>query len=415
MKFGVFHDSPGCPPRRPRNRGLGLVLGLGLALAQSGGVAAQDPLDIPMVYLTQMEKEPLPLSLVEPVIGDKGLGGTQKGVVDNATTGKFLGQTYSLVEALVPEDGDLIVTAKAQLAEGHRLFIADLRAEPLLAIADLPEAADALIFNIRAEDDELRTRDCRANLLHVAPSRAMKADALAQFLAFKKWRRWFLVHGTGPGDLAFLEALRRAGKRFGAKIVEERAYEYQAGARRTDSGHAQIQKQMSVFTQEPADDYDVLVVADESDIFGEYLPYRLWDPRPIVGTQGLVPTAWHRSHEQWGGTQMQRRFTKFLGRIMTERDFSGWVAVRAVGEAVTRIGSADPGEIKAYLRSDKFKVAAFKGEGLTFRTWNQQLRQPMLLAAARSLVAVSPQIGFLHQRTPLDTLGFDEPESDCRL
>ena len=60
-------------------------------------------------------------------------------------------------------------------------------------------------------------------------------------------------------------------------------------------------------------------------------------------------------------------------------------------------------------------MAAFKGQGLTFRRWNQQLRQPMLLAAPRSLVSVSPQSGFLHQRSPLDTMGFDEPESDCRL
>ncbi len=394
-----------------------VLLGLGLLLALGAPQAgqAQAPLEIPIVYLIKQEKEQLPLSLVEPIIEDKGLGGTQKGVFDNATTGKFLNQSYSLVEVLVPRDGDLIAAAKARLREGHRLFVADLHADQLLAVADLPEAADALIFNIRAEDDLLRTQACRANLLHVAPSRAMKADALAQFLAVKKWRRWFLVHGTGTGDLAFAEALRRAGKRFGAKIVEERAYEYEPGARRTDSGHAQIQKQMAVFTQEPADDYDVLVVADESDVFGEYLPYRVWDPRPIVGTQGLVPTTWHRSHEQWGGTQMQRRFHKFLGRVMIERDFSGWVAVRAIGEAVTRIGTADPAEIKAYLRSDQFKVAAFKGEGLTFRRWNQQLRQPMLLAAARSLVAVSPQSGFLHQRTPLDTMGFDEPESACRL
>ena len=37
------------------------------------------------------------------------------------------------------------------------------------------------------------------------------------------------------------------------------------------------------------------------------------------------------------------------------------------------------------------------------------MRQPILLAAPRTLVSVSPQEGFLHQRTPLDSLGFDEP------
>ena len=67
------------------------------------------------------------------------------------------------------------------------------------------------------------------------------------------------------------------------------------------------------------------------------------------------------------------------------------------------------------MRGDKFQLGAFKGEGLSFRTWNQQMRQPILLAAPRMLVSVSPQEGFLHQRTPLDTLGFDEPESKCRL
>jgi hypothetical protein len=43
------------------------------------------------------------------------------------------------------------------------------------------------------------------------------------------------------------------------------------------------------------------------------------------------------------------------------------------------------------------------------------MRQPILLAAPRILVSVSLPEGFLHQRTPLDSLGFDEPESNCRL
>ncbi|HLT03259.1 MAG TPA: hypothetical protein VK001_13830, partial [Geminicoccaceae bacterium] len=131
--------------------------------------------------------------------------------------------------------------------------------------------------------------------------------------------------------------------------------------------------------------------------------------------QGLVPTAWHRAHEQWAGTQMQNRFEEHAGRWMRERDYTAWVGVRAIGEAVTRTNSNDPAALRAYMRGPEFQLGAFKGEALTFRTWNQQLRQPILLAAPRILVSVSPQEGFLHQRTPLDTLGFDEPESNCRL
>lgn len=387
----------------------GVLSLVGLSMAQ-----AADPVEVPIVYLAVAEEEPPPLSLVEPIITDKGLAGAKLGIADNATTGRFLNHGYELTEAVFPDAAQLAERVEALLAEGQRFFVADLRAEELLALADLPTAADALFLNIRAQDDRLRTEDCRANVLHVAPSRAMKADALAQYLAAKRWNRWFLLAGGRPEDQAFVEALRRAAKRFGGRFVEERTYEYEPTARRTDSGHQQIQSQIAGVTQEAAD-YDVLVVADESDLFGEYLPYRTWDPRPVVGTQGLVPTAWHRSHEQWGGTQMQTRFLASAGRIMVERDFNGWAAVRSIGEAVTRLNGAEPAAVHEFLIGDEFRLAAFKGEGLTYRRWNQQLRQPMLLAAARALVSVSPQEGFLHERTPLDTLGYDEPETGCQL
>ncbi len=384
-------------------------------LATPSFVSAADKLTIEMTYLAQEVERLAPLSLLDPVeIQDEGLAGARLGQEDNQTTGGFLGQEYVLSDQLVPVDGDLIEVAKETLGQGQKLLVVDAPAEQLLAIADLPEADDALIFNVGAQDDRLRTDDCRANLFHIIPSRTMKADALAQYLAWKRWRNWFLIHGTADADLLMKNALERAAIKFGLEIVETRAYEYEATARRTDSGHVQVQTQLPVFTQDAAE-HDVVVAADESDVFGEYLSYRTWDPKPVTGTHGLRPTAWHRSHEQWGGTQMQGRFEDSAGRWMTEKDYAAWLAVRSIGEAVTRSSSADPKILHDYLVSDQFEIAAFKGEALTFRTWNQQMRQPVLLVAPRMLVSVSPQEEFLHQRTPLDTLGFDQPESNCAL
>jgi ABC transporter substrate binding protein (PQQ-dependent alcohol dehydrogenase system) len=380
----------------------------------TGPAAAQDKLDISISYVTQEEDRPIPLSLLDTLLPDEGLMGARQAITENQTTGQFLGHNYELNEVIVPEDGDLVAAFKEALAAGERFFILDLHADQILALADLPEAADAVLFNSRAPDDRLRLEDCRANLFHVMPSRAMKADALAQYLVWKQWRNWFLIHGTTEPDLAFAAALERAAQKFGAKIVETREYAYSDTARRTDSGHIQIQTQIPVLTQD-AEDHDVVMVADEADIFGEYLPYRTWEPRPVAGTQGLIASAWHRSQEQWGATQVQRRFEKFAGRWMYERDYTAWLTVRIIGEAVTRTGSADPTTIHDYLHSDAFQIAAFKGEGLSFRHWNQQLRQPILIVGPRMLVSVSPQPGFLHQRTPLDTMGYDEPESACNL
>src|SRR5690606_5548384 len=129
------------------------------------------------------------------------------GIADNSTTGRFLNHGYELIEVAAADAQQLAGRFEALLAEGRRLFVADLEAEQLLALADLPAAADALLFNIRAQDDRLRTEDCRANLLHVAPSRSMKTDAMAQYLAAKRWTRWFLLAGEQPADQAFVEAL----------------------------------------------------------------------------------------------------------------------------------------------------------------------------------------------------------------
>jgi ABC transporter substrate binding protein (PQQ-dependent alcohol dehydrogenase system) len=371
-------------------------------------------LDVPITYLSRTEPPVLHLSLAEPELTDDGIMGARQAIRENSTTGRFLGQDYRLIERVAEEKGGLGALMGEALAAGERLFVADLRKDDLLAVVPAAEAAGAIVLSARAPDDELRIDGCSPSVFHLAPSRAMKADALAQYLLWKRWQRWFLIEGSHPEDKAFADAIRRAADRFGAKIVASKVYEDTGAARRTDSGHVQVQHQMPAFTQD-SPEYDVLVAADESEVFGEYLPYLTWMPRPVVGSAGLVPSAWSRVHEQWGGTQVQRRFERFAKRPMTDRDFNNWVAIRALGEAVTRTGSADAATLRRYMRSDQFQLAAFKGQPVTFRTWNQQLRQPILLVTARMLVSVSPQEGFLHQRTPLDTLGYDEPESRCRL
>lgn len=388
-----------------------------LILAPDGSevVAAEgDSLNVPIVYLSESVPEPLPLSLVEPVATDKGLAGAKLATGDNNTTGQFLKQKFELIEKTIPAGGDLKAAAAELSGAGQKLIVADLLAPRLLELADLPEMKEAVIFNIRAEDDALRANECRANVFHVIPSRAMKADALGQWLLSKRWTRWVLIHGINDPDKAFADAIRRSAERYRAEIVEERAYEFKAGSRRTDTGEQQVREQMTQLTQR-LPDHDVLIVADESEVFGEYLPYRNWDPRPVVGTSGLVPTAWHRSQEHWGGTQLQRRFVRAFNRWMLERDYAAWESVRSIGEAVTRTNSGDATALRNYIVSDSFELAAFKGKPLTYRKWNQQLRQPILLATPLVLVSVSPQEEFLHERTPLDSLGYDEPDSTCRL
>jgi ABC transporter substrate binding protein (PQQ-dependent alcohol dehydrogenase system) len=378
------------------------------------GPAALPTETIAIVYLGKAYEEPPPLSLLEKILTDEGVAGARLGIEANNTTGRFLGHRFVLQEEVVPADGDVVARAKEVLAKGDAFIIADLAPEDLLAVADLPEAQGSIIINIRSARDDLREEQCRANVFHVIPSYFMKADALAQYLIWKRWNRWFLVKGTTPEDQAYAEAVKRAAKRFGGKVVEERTFKFEAGQRRTDSGHQQIQTQMPVLTQ-GAEEHDVIWVADVGEAFGDYLMYRTYETDPVVGTQGLVAAAWHRAYEQYAGTQLQNAFEEFANRIMTERDYEGWLAARVIGEAATRTRKIDVASLRDFIRSDEFKVAGFKGQQLTFRPWDNQLRQPVLIAGPRALVSMSPQDGFLHEKFPADTLGVDGPETKCKF
>jgi ABC transporter substrate binding protein (PQQ-dependent alcohol dehydrogenase system) len=372
-----------------------------------------EPATIKIGHIRLAEPAILPISLIERPSPDNALAGAQLGITDNNTTGQFTNQKYELEEAAVTTGEEAVAVLNGFGPDIH-FVVTDLPADMLLAVADAAAERDALIFNAGATDDALRMEECRANVIHVAPSRTMLADALGQYLVQKNWKRWFLIVGSHNADKAYGDAVKRAAQRFGAEIVEERVFTDTGGARTTDSGLAQVEAQMALFTQD-APQHHVVVVADESEVFGPYMPFHTWTPAPVTGTSGLRPTSWSPSHDQWAAIQIQNRFVDAYKRRMTDKDIESWTAVRIVGEAATRTNSADPAKIIEFVKGPDFEIAAFKGVPLTLRAWDQQIRQPILLDDGRLVVSVSPQKGFLHQTSELDTLGYDQPETKCSL
>lgn len=390
-----------------------ITLAAAYMLAATSAIPASDSLVVKIGYLSRVERAET-ISLLEQPASNNGVAGAQLAIEDNNTTGKFLNQSFSLEATRLKDSEDPVAAAMRLADRGVLLTILNLPAGMLLKIADAGRARGLLLFNVGAADDRLRQEDCRLDVIHVAPSHSMLADGLAQYLVWKRWRRWLLAVGSHDPDKLYADALRRAAGRFGAKIVQERVFPDTGGARRTDSGLVQIQSQIPLFTQS-APDYDVLIAADESQVFASYLPYRTHDPRPVAGSAGLVPTSWDASLDQWGAIQLQDRFRRLFSRRMTALDMQAWTAVRMIGEAAARLNTADTKNMFDYMKGPDFAVAAFKGRKLTVRDWNLQLRQPILLTDGRVIVSVSPQEGFLHQFSELDTLGIDRPETKCRL
>ncbi len=402
------------------------VVAIALILAQLPGLPrvgaqtapqAQATSDIALIQIAivkEAQKRSLPISRLHVLPQDAGIRGAELAIGDNNTTGRFTNQQFSLTRYDIAASAEAPALIEKIASGGIGFVLVDARTETLLALSDAARGKPVLLFNISTPDIDLREENCRANIVHIAPSRDMLTDALAQFLVLKRWRRWFLIEGANEADKAYAEAARRSAKKFGARIVAEKSYAVKDSAARTDSGHAQVQQQIAVYTQ-ISEEYDVLIAADESEIFGPYLAFRTWLPRPVAGTSGLMPASWHPAHEQWGATQMQNRFFRLAGRLMTPLDFHGWLAARAVGEAATQAKSGRFEAIRAYLLGPDFGLAAFKGQKLSIRKWNLQMRQPIAVGTTELPVSWSPQPGFLHQRAEVDTLGVDEPESKCKL
>ncbi len=384
-----------------------------LAFALAAAPAARAAAPITIAYIGLLPAHPPPSAELNPPPRDPGLLGAELAIADTNTTGRFTGQVFALAPTRSADPAALLHAFTAELAKGQRLFVTDLPAGLLLRMADAPGADHAVLLDATSEDDRLRGADCRRNVLHLAPSRAMLADALMQYLVTKNWTSLMLLTGRNPGDADYAAAIRHSAEKFHLSIDADRPWTFNPAAQQADTGHFQVNAEVIKATQGAS--YDVLIVADESDAFGDELSYRTAQPRPVAGTQGLVPTAWSPVMDEYGSTQLQLRFRDLAHRPMTNADYGAWLAVRAVGEAATRTASADPGAIIAYLQGPDFTLAGYKGPEFTFRSWDGQLRQPILLASPRSIVSVSPQPGFLHQTDELDTLGPDQPETACHF
>ena len=387
--------------------GLAAAFIVGVLLLASTSLA-QDKLTINVLYIEQKIERPPVLSNLVTWPDDEGVQGALLGIDDNNTTGKFLGQNYTL-ETLIfePEHdaSDRLTKIKQSLAGEPRLVVANLPSEILVQVADLEEAQDALIFNAQAAENELRQADCRSNVLHTMPSRAMLTDALSQFFTYRKWREVFLIEGNRDADAALAKSFRESLNKFGLKIVEDKLWIEDADMRRNAS------QEVPVFTQ--ARSYDALIVTDEDRDYSQYILYNTWLPRPVAGNAGLMPVAWSAVIEQWGAAQLQSRFNKLAARDMSSRDYANWAAVRTLGEAVTRTGVNNVSDLHDYILSEEFELAGFKGAALSYRRWNGQLRQPVQLVHANAVVASAPIEGFLHPVTELDTLGVDQAETLC--
>ncbi len=335
--------------------------------------------------------------------------GSQVAWEDAQAIGRVIGVEFSMEKSTATSDNELVQRISDWLAkDGIHFVLADLPAADLRELARRLADRPVMLFNISAPDDLLRGADCAENVAHTYPSEAMLSDALMQYLVAKGWVQILVLQGPAPEDAAMVTALQRSAKKFHANIVETRPFLLNNDPRNRE--------QNNVVLMTGGVRYDVVYVADSSGEFGRYVSYETKLPRPVVGSAGLMPTAWSWSWDRDAAVQLQHRYERISPpRRMNGADWAAWEAVKALTQAVMRTHSTAFDAVKAFLLSDQLTLDTVKGNPGSFRTWDHQLRAPVLLSTADAVIERAPLPQYLHQTNVLDTLGVDAPETACRF
>jgi ABC transporter substrate binding protein (PQQ-dependent alcohol dehydrogenase system) len=383
----------------------GLFLAVGAASAQNG--AAPLPFLIGYVHLENDPRQNLRSVYYQIPVTPLGRAvfGAEVAILDSELIGREIGVAFGLEIARNDNIGALALIVQRWADQGIHFVVADLPEGPLLALADAVSSLPVTIFNVSAADDILRGEECRANLIHVAPSRRMLTDAVVQFLIERRWTDILVLRGPLPEDGATVDALVQSADIFGARITAVR--DFAADARNATAAN------IALLTAGPH--HDVVFVADATGEYAATVPYRTNDARPVVGSAGLVPLAWHWAWERSGAPQLNARFEFLAERRTGSADWAAWASVRAVVHAVLRSGSVEYQDVLAFLTSDRMNLDGAKGMPMSVRPWDNQMRQPILLATNNNVVDRAPLEGFVDPGNDLDTLGVPRSQTECHF
>lgn len=388
--------------------GAALLTFAGPVAAQDG--AAVDPMPIGFIDLVDDPRfDPeyayhfIPVRPLGPAVN-----GAELGITDAVSIGGVIGVEFTLRHESGASLQELVIAVRQMANDGVNFVLADLPADLLLPLVDSVADLPITILNLTAQEDALRGESCRETVIHITPSHRMLTDALVQYLVSKRWTDILALQGPLAEDQAMLEALQESARSFGASIVDVRPILLSNDPRAREEGN------MALATA--GGGYEVVVVIDNDGEFARFeAPYQVNNPRPVMGTAGLVPLGWHWSWERAGAPQVNARFETTNGRRMDDGDWAGWVAVKAIVQSVLRTQSTEYEDVRGYLLGDRLNLDGSKAFPMSVRPWDHQLRQTVLLATGNAVIEMAPITGFEHRTNDLDTLGVDEPQSQCEF
>lgn len=353
---------------------------------------------------------------------------------------------------IVPAEDDALLREAGRLVEEEGVFglVGGFGVERARALSALTREIPVPFLNIGAPDDRLRNEECSAFTFHVAPSHAMYIDALTGWFIRSGFRRWAFVHEESDAGRELYSRAKWAltERHFGGREVGRvEVGQQEADWERVLTSLQRAEPQVVMVLLEPERQLRLLRLAVDYgaawQIAGLPYPeaqtrsfYRAW----VGAAEGAEPlfraSGWEATLDAYGAREFNERFEARFGIPMDESAWAAYQAIRILYDSAVAARSTDGSEVASYLASPSAVFDVWKGIGVSFRPWDQQLRQSLYLVQlagmgegepgegepgevgpAVTLVGELPAI-YMPRSDPverLDQLGDLEQRSRCRL
>jgi len=352
----------------------------------------------------------------------------------NHIAGAF-GKVVRLLTEVATSADDAEKKATKLVRQGGAKAIVGGGNDPFSQAIQAATAREGIIYlNTMSRSEALRGARCHRLTFHVEASLAMYADAIGQWLVrgAKKTRWGFLTPETEAGAeierMAERALKRQGGSTVARQMVPASSRDYRASL----AALAKAGPDVLVINLDGSSLLTALAQVNELglqiEVAGVVMEAsEFWQAEPAKLT-GVWPALWFHGFSRYSGRELNKRLAEALGQPAESRAWANFTAVKAVWEAVLRGGRTDTAGLVSFFAKGR-GMDAHKGQPLTFRPWDHQLRQPLMVLRCRVPAAGATRwdifelLGEVPLRgTPgksqeeiLDTLGLSEAESACRF
>ena len=345
-----------------------IAIGIILPPAQSGGVSEQ----------------------IDAYVRESADMGVEMAIEELGFNAQILG--YELMveveEAAGAEDAD--AAAQKLIEEGAMALAGGYGPGVAAAIAAQAQEAGVPFLNIGSPSPLLRNEQCSAWMFHIEPSGGMYLDALAGWYVGSGFRNWHLITGEGAADDILVERLERAlrDRHFGARVSGRSTVD---GSEESYVTALEEGSEADVIVLFPRGDVqlEILAVAEAADVDVELTAFpwpetqtREYYREALEAAPGRAThrtSAWEPTLDAYGARELNARFEGKFNVPMDAPAWAAYQAVKLVFEAVSFGGVRDEAALRDHFADEDAVFDVWKGIGVTFRPWNNQMRQTLFL------------------------------------